>query len=179
MNCELMKKPCGCIVKRFGDEIRFRKRSFLSVGDLDGGDAEILGKLDIDLAVAKHGGGFQVDVKILAGGFQEACFRLAAVAVGIGGVGAVVDTRQTMTFGGKEFNETVMNGGEIVFREIAAADTGLVGDENDAVSRVMETFQTCDGTFGKFNSGRIGEVSFVDDNRVIAVKEDVIFIIHF
>ena len=71
-----------------------------------------------------------------------------------------------------------MDGGEIVFREIATADAGLVGDENDAVACVAETLKTCDRAIWKFNSGRIGEVSFVDDNRVIAVDEDVIFIIH-
>ncbi len=173
-----MKKPCGCIVKRFGDIIRFRKRGFLSSCDLDCGDAEIFGELDIDLAVTKHGGGFQVDVKILAGGFQEACFRLAAVAVGIGGVGAVVDTRQTKIFGGKEFYETVMDGGKIVLREITTSDAGLVGDEDDAITCIAKSLQTCDGAFGKFDSGGIGEIFLIDDERVVAVNENVVFIIH-
>ena len=68
-----------------------------------------------------------------------------------------------------------MDGGKIIFREIAAADTGLVRDENDAIACVAKAFQACDGAFGKFDSGGIGEVFLIDDEGIIAINEDVIF----
>ena len=88
----LFQKPCCGFVERFGDEIRVRQWCFFTAGDLDGGDAEVFGELDINFAVAEHGGGFQINVEIFAGGFQHACFRFTAVAVGVGGVRAVVNS---------------------------------------------------------------------------------------
>ena len=174
MHC--FKKPCGGFIEGFGDEVRVRQRCFFAAGDLDGGDAEVLGELHVRLAVAEHGGVFQIDVEIFAGGFEHTSFWFAAVAVGIWCMGAVVDARQTKAFGGKEFLKTIMDGGKIIFREIAAADTGLIRDENDAITCVAETFQACDGALGEFNSGGIGEVFLIDDERIIAIDEDVILV---
>ena len=177
MHC--FKEPCGGFIKCFGDEVRVRQRCFFATGDLDGGDAEILGELHVRLAVAEHGSVFQIYVEIFAGGFEHASFRFAAVAVGIWCMGAVVDASQTKAFGGKEFLKTIMDGGKIIFREIAAADTGLIRDENDAIACVTKAFQAFDGAFGEFDSGGIGEVFLVDDERVITIDEDVVFVIHF
>ena len=88
----LFQKPFGGFIKCFSDEIRVWQRRFFTTGDLNGGDAEVLGKLHVRLAVAEHGGVFQIDVEILAGGFEHTSFRFAAVAVGVGGVGAVVNS---------------------------------------------------------------------------------------
>ena len=51
---------------------------------------------------------------------------------------AIVDGGEFKAFCCKEFLEAVVDGGEVVFREIAAADAGLVRDENDAVARSMK-----------------------------------------
>ena len=176
MNC--FQKPFGGDIKGFGDEIRVRQRRFFSAGDLDGGDAEVFGELDVNFAVTEHGGSFQIDVEIFAGGFQHACFRLTAVTVRVRGVGAEVDGGELKTFCGKEFLETVVDGGEVVFREIATADAGLVRDENDAVACVAKSLQAIDGAFGEFHSGWIREVFLVDDERVVAIDENVVFVIH-
>ena len=176
MHC--FKEPFGGFVEGFGDEIRVWQRRFFPAGDLDGGDAEVLGELHVRLAVAEHGGGFQIDVEIFAGGFQHASFRFAAVAVRVGRVRAVVDGGKFKTFGGKEFLKAIMDGGKIVFREIAAANAGLVCDENDAVACVAKAFQAVDGAFGEFDSGGIGELFLINDERVIAIDEDVVFVIH-
>ena len=171
----LFQKPCYGFIESFGDEIRVGEWGFFAACDLDGGDAEVFGELDVNFAVTEHGGSFQIDVEIFAGGFQHACFRFAAVTVCVGSVWAIVDGSEFKAFCGKEFLEAVVDGGEVVFCEITTADAGLVRDENDAVACVAKSLQAIDSAFGEFHSGWIREVFLVDDERVVTINENIVF----
>lgn len=135
----------------------------------DPGDGKIPAHQKVTRRVAYQIGGSPVDTKQLVGLFEEPCFGLTAftdlseaggvcLVLGIGVVRAMqVGTGQSAELGVNHF----VDAREIALPVKASCDTGLVGDYDEQVAGLVESFQCPANAWQDGDFTRIGDKSLL------------------
>lgn len=126
---------------------------------------------DVGLSVAHHRALRGIEAMRCDHLENETRRRLAIFGGLIGAFRGETNTGEEWLAEADQFFHSTVHGECCVHGEIAAADAGLIREEEEFVAEIASAAQALDDAWEQLYAGGIREVMFVDDERAIAVEK--------